>query len=73
MPSELLTEDEVAALMKVTRHAVRKWRREGKIAFIKVNNTIRIDRQDLRRFIGEHRKAPLCRTCKLEAHPDILR
>lgn len=64
MLGELLTEQEVADIMRVSIHAVRKWRRKGRIAYIKVDQTIRFRPQDVVRFIESGRHGALCPSCE---------
>lgn len=60
-PSEvLLTEQEVAKMLGVTVHGVRKWRIKGYIAFIKIGKTIRFEPKEVQAFIARNRKAPVC-------------
>ena len=66
MTPELLTEEQVAAIFGVTRHAVRKWRRERKIGFIKVNNTVRFTRSEVNSFMHRNRQAPHCAACAVD-------
>jgi excisionase family DNA binding protein len=58
--SPYLTEAEVAQLFGVTTHAVRKWRNQGKLGYIKVGKTIRFDPEEIAAFIRRNRQAPVC-------------
>jgi excisionase family DNA binding protein len=55
MSYDLLTQEEVAEMLKVTIHAVRKWRRRGLLPYILIGNTVRIERTALEAFIDAHR------------------
>lgn len=60
-PSEhLLTEQQVAEMLSVTVHGVRKWRIKGYIAFIKIGKTIRFEPEEVEAFVKRNRKAPAC-------------
>lgn len=54
MPDRLYSQDDVAAMFGVTVHAVRKWRAQGKIAFIRVNETVRFTDEAIAEFIRHH-------------------
>lgn len=61
MPTDVLfTEQEVADLLSVTTHAVRKWREKGHIAYIKIGRTIRFEPAEVQAFIARNRKKPQC-------------
>lgn len=64
--SFLLTEQDVADLFGVSPSAVRKWRSQGKIAFIKVNNTVRFETAEIESFIERNRQSPQCH-CRIPA------
>lgn len=51
----LLTEADVAEMMGVTTHAVRKWRTRGLITFIRVGQTVRFEPAEVEAFIERHR------------------
>lgn len=54
MPDTLYSQADVAAMFGVTIHAVRKWRAQGKIAFIRINETVRFTDQAIADFIRDH-------------------
>lgn len=41
-------------MLRVTVWAVRKWRSDGKIAFVRINNTVLFEHDEVLRFIKEH-------------------
>ena len=53
---ELLTPDEMATMMGVTRQTLRLWRRSGILPYIKIKNTIRYSREDVMKCIDEFRR-----------------
>lgn len=54
--SFFLTERDLADLFGVTPSAVRKWRSQGKIAFVKINRTVRFESVEVEAFIQRNRK-----------------
>lgn len=48
---KLLTIEEVAQLLSVTVHAVRKWKSDGLITYVKIGSTLRFHPDDVRDFI----------------------
>ena len=56
MDDELLTPDQVAALLKVKVGTLATWRhqaREGGLPWVKINGTVRYRRSDLTSWINE--------------------
>lgn len=54
---KLLTINEVADRLCVSVSAVRKWKREGKIAYIKIEGSLRFHPADLDDFLQNRRSA----------------
>jgi excisionase family DNA binding protein len=54
----LVTEHEVAARYHVTIHSVRRWRREGRITFLKIGKQVLFRPRDLDEFEADHEVAP---------------
>ena len=52
---ELLTPDEMATMMGVTRQTLRLWRRSGILPYIKIKNTIRYSREDVMKCLAKFR------------------
>ena len=50
MPQKLMTLNEVAAILNCTLSAVRRWRRENRIATIKVGRLVRVAEGELDRI-----------------------
>jgi excisionase family DNA binding protein len=50
MPQKLMTLNEVAAILNCTLSAVRRWRRENRIATIKVGRLVRVAESELDRI-----------------------
>lgn len=48
---ELLTSDEVAALLKVSVKTIRQWVYRGEIPNLKINGVVRFDRQVISEWI----------------------
>lgn len=65
-PDHLWDENEVARFFSVSIHAVRKWRKDGKIGYIKVGMLVRFDPEEIRRFAESGRKFPVCMICDKE-------
>lgn len=63
----LLTEDEVAAMLAVSSAAVRKWRGEGRIRFVRLGSAVRYERSEVMDFIERGRQAPPCAECEARA------
>jgi excisionase family DNA binding protein len=53
MSEELLTVDEVAAVLRVTGQTVRNYLTRGLLPHIKVGRRVRIARSDFERFLSE--------------------
>lgn len=51
---ELVTEHDVAIRYHVTLHSVRRWRREGRIAFLKIGKQVLFRPRDLEEFETNH-------------------
>ncbi len=51
---QLVTEQEVAVRYQVTIHSVRRWRREGRITFLKIGRQVLFRPRDLEQFEGSH-------------------
>jgi excisionase family DNA binding protein len=49
--SQLLTVKDVATKLKVSTRTVQRWQEEGKIAFVKIGNIIRIREEHLENWI----------------------
>lgn len=62
----LLTEEEVADMLSVSTAAVRKWRGEGRIAFVKLGVLVRFKPDEVQAFIERGMQAPVCATCSEE-------
>ncbi len=60
----LWDEDEVAHYLNVTHHAVRKWKKLGKIPFIKLGTLTRYSPRDIRDFAERNREYSMCGGCK---------
>lgn len=48
---EMLTVDEVAAILRIHTRSVQRWAREGRIASVRVGRSYRIPRSDILRWI----------------------
>jgi hypothetical protein len=53
----LMNEEQVAACLSVSTHAVRKWRREGKIGHVKLSGAVRFEFSEVLSFIDRNRRA----------------
>lgn len=62
----LLTEEEVAEMLSCTPSAVRKWRGEGKIAYVKLGALVRFKPEEVQAFIDRGLQAPVCAACAEE-------
>lgn len=58
---KMMSTQELADYIGVTIYAVRKWIREGKISYVKINNTVRFERSEVDAFIARNRRHPVCR------------
>ncbi|MES2920184.1 MAG: helix-turn-helix domain-containing protein [Verrucomicrobiota bacterium] len=56
---KLLTTDEAAARLGVSRRTVQDLAAERKLAFVKFGRNVRFDRGDLDKFIESHRSLPV--------------
>jgi len=56
---ELLTADEVGALIKADASTVYRLMRSGEIQTVRFGRLVRVRKVDLERFISEHRKEML--------------
>jgi len=52
----LMNEEQVAEALGVTTHAIRKWRREGKIAHVKLSGSVRFERSEVIAFVERNRR-----------------
>ena len=72
-PSEFLTVEEVAAILRVKPYTVRKYFREGQIAGIKRGKRIYFHRGTLAGFLAQTREKPTAvLRQEVEAAPDPL-
>lgn len=55
---DLLTERQVASRYHVTVHSVRRWRREGRIGFLKIGRQVLFRPGDLALFESRHEVDP---------------
>lgn len=53
--SFLLTEQDVADYFTVSLHTVRSWRYRGLLPYVKVGNHVRIESEELIRFVNQRR------------------
>lgn len=51
--SDMLTEKEVAAQLKVSPATVRRWRRSGKLPFVKLGRLVRFFPAAVEAFVAE--------------------
>ncbi len=56
--AELLTEQQVAERYHVTVHSVRRWRREGRVVFLKIGRQVLFRPTDLEAFEAGHEVVP---------------
>ena len=66
VPDHLWDENEVARYLGSSVYAVRKWRHNGKLGFIKLGSSVRFDPQEIRVFAEKGRVFPICPGCKKE-------
>lgn len=52
----LLNEEQVAEVLGVSSHAVRKWRREGRIAHVKLSGAVRFEWAEVQAFVERNRR-----------------
>lgn len=57
----LITEQDVASRYHVSVHSVRRWRREGRITFLKIGKQVLFRPQDLEEFEASHEVVPKTR------------
>ncbi len=55
---DLITEHDVAVRYHVTIHSVRRWRRAGRITFLKIGKQVLFRPRDIDRFETAHEVAP---------------
>jgi excisionase family DNA binding protein len=58
LAAELLTERQVADRYHVTVHSVRRWRREGRVSFLKIGRQVLFRPADLEAFEAGHEVRP---------------
>lgn len=59
LAAELLTERQVAERYHVSVHSTRRWRREGRITFLKIGRQVLFRPADLEAFETGHEVAPV--------------
>lgn len=52
---DYLTEGQAATLLQVSTRTLNRWRHKGKLAYAKIDRTLRYRRQDIDQFILDHR------------------
>lgn len=52
---QFMTQEELAQLLRVSIHAVRKWRQAGRIPYVRINKTILFSHADVAAFVEKHR------------------
>lgn len=52
MSSDLLTSDEVMALLRVSRQTLWRWRTDGTLAALKIGTVVRYRREDVDRLLS---------------------
>ena len=52
----LLNDEQVAVMLGVTTHAIRKWRREGKLGHVKLSGAVRFEYAEVLAFIERNRR-----------------
>jgi excisionase family DNA binding protein len=50
MPQKLITLSQLATILNCTLSAVRKWRRENRIATVKIGRLVRVDEDEVYRI-----------------------
>jgi len=53
--TEYITQEELAQLLRVSIHAVRKWRHAGRIPYVRIGKTILFTHADVEDFVNQHR------------------
>lgn len=59
MSEQYLTQAEVAEHLRVSIHAVRKWRASGLLPFVRIGKTVLITRADVEELLATHRHPKL--------------
>jgi excisionase family DNA binding protein len=54
---EMLTLNEIAKTLKVSRRQVEYWIADGRIRRVKLGRAVRVDRSELERFVDDCRRA----------------
>jgi excisionase family DNA binding protein len=54
-PTEFLTRDDVARLLKISRATVYRLVETRRLPFYKIGNSLRFDKQDVLAFLRQHR------------------
>lgn len=57
-PNELLTTEEIAAILKVDRQTVLLYLKQDKMPYIKIGNHYRVYRRDLDDFLAQNYRQP---------------
>lgn len=51
--TQLFTAKETAKILRVSEITLHRWRRDGKIPFVRINGSIRYREKDLEKIINE--------------------
>ena len=68
----LWDEHEAARYLQVSHHAIRKWKGEGKFAYIKIGSSVRYDPQEIRDFAERNRVPAKCQDCGKPSYREPL-